>query len=299
MNLDKQSSTIFGVILIIIGTLLFSIADAFVKWLAATYSASQIGFIRSTMGMSFVGIFVLFSKRVGDLKTTQLKWHAFRGMMASIMILTSFYALGRIPLLEVIAIAHAAPIFVAVIAPFFLDEHVSRQHWTTIMVGFAGVLIILRPSPDHFHIAHLYMALGALAYALLIITARKLAKSETIVSLNFYIYPITIIATATLSLNNWNTPSYFDWLLFVLLAISATLALACYVVAVKYVEATTIAPLDYVSMLWATMIGYFIWRELPDPLTFTGISLIVFSGVYLVTHTKKITDAEVSQSIEH
>ena len=299
MTSGKYTERTLGVVLVLAGTMLFSIMDALIKWLSTTYPITQIAFFRSAIALSLIATFVVFTRKFSDLKPNKTGLHFLRSLLGVVITLTGFYALKHISLVEVMAIAHSVPIFIAILAPWFLDETVSARQWLIICVGFLGVLIIIRPSPDHFHIAHLIMLGGAIAYTFMIITGRYMANTESQIAMNFYLYPLTAIITGILSHNNWVAPADSDWLLLIAMGICATLALVCYMKAIKHVEVTVIAPLDYAAMIWAIILSYSIWNELPDPLTWVGIVLIIASGIYLVTHRKKITEAEVTQALEH
>jgi len=106
----------------------------------------------------------------------------------------------------------ANPFIIAVFSPLLLNEQVSRHSWLATVIGFLGVLIIARPTPDHFHLAHFICLISATGSAMLIITARRLADTESVITLNFYLYPIPILITSLLAAPEWITPSFMDWL---------------------------------------------------------------------------------------
>ncbi len=277
------------------GTVFFSIGDSTGKWLTADYPLMQIAWLRSMMGLTLIGLFAFFTGRLQQLKTKRPGWHLFRSLMSSGTIIIIFYSLKYIPIAEYVSLTFAAPFMIALLSPLVLQEKVSMQSWIAICVGFIGILIVLRPTPDHFHPGHL-AALGvAISIAALSITARMLAATETSIALNFYIYPANILISAYWAIDNWIAPSAFDWFLFVVLGTTATAALGCFVQSLRYAMPAVVSPIDYARMLWMITIGYVVWGEVPASITWLGIVLIIASGIYVVSHGKKIPELEMNK----
>jgi drug/metabolite transporter (DMT)-like permease len=289
-----------GIACILAATLTIAVADALTKWLAATYSTPQMAVIRCVLGTLYMAAFVVATDRIADLRTRNIGGHMLRAILVALVILGVFHALGRIPMFEVEAIGHAAPFFVALLAPMLLGEKVTGHNWLAIGVGFLGVLIILRPDPDHFHVAHVIMFGCALLYGVLILLARRLSRTETTIALTFYIYPPSaLVAAAAMAHLPWLAPTWTHWLLFALQAAVATLSTLLFIAGVRRIDATLAATLDYTTLIWVTLIGYAIWGERPDPVTFCGIVLIVAGGLYIVRHSTRRLDASIVQQVEH
>ncbi len=288
-----KQNPLLGIAYMLAGTVLFSIADSSGKWLTADYPIMQIAWIRSVTGLSLIGLFALFTGRLNHLKTRRPGWHLFRSFMSAGTIMAIFYALKYIPIAEYVSLTFAAPFIIALLSPLVLQEKVSLHSWLAIGLGFIGILIVLRPTPDHFHLGHLAALSVALSIATLSITARLLAKTESSTALNFYIYPANIIISAYWAIDAWIMPTAFDWLLFITLGTSATAALGCFVQSLRYAMPAVVSPIDYARMLWMTAFGYVIWGEVPAPITWLGIVVIIASGIYVVSHGKKIPALEM------
>ena len=290
-----KQNPLLGIAYMLAGTVFFSIGDSTGKWLTTDYPVMQIAWIRSLMGLSLIGLFASFTGRLQHLKTKQPGWHLFRSLMSSGTIIIIFYSLKYIPIAEYVSLTFAAPFIIALLSPLVLQEKVSLHSWIAICVGFVGILIVLRPTPDHFHVAHL-AALGvAISIATLAITARILATTETATALNFYIYPANILISAYWAIDNWVTPVAFDWFLFVLLGTTSTAALGCFLQSLRYAMPAVVSPIDYARMLWMISIGYLIFGEVPTPITWMGIIIIIASGIYVVSHGKKIPELEMAK----
>jgi drug/metabolite transporter (DMT)-like permease len=290
-----KQSPLLGIAFMLAGTVLFSIADSSGKWLTADYPIMQIGWIRSVTGLTLIGLFALFTGRLHQLKTKKPGWHMFRSFMSAGTIIFIFYALKYIPIAEYVSLTFAAPFIIALMSPLVLKEKVALHSWIAIWLGFIGILIVLRPTPDHFHIGHLAALSVAVSIATLSITARLLAKTETATALNFYIYPANILISAYWAIDGWVAPSASDWLIFFMLGATATTALGCFIQSLRYAMPAVVSPIDYARMLWMISIGYVVWGEVPTPITWLGIIIIIASGIYVVSHGKKIPELEMTK----
>lgn len=286
---------LFGILYMLAGTVLFSIADATGKWLTADYPLIQIGWLRSIGGLLIIGTFALLSGRIAQIKTSRPGQHFLRSLLSAITIFLIFYGLKYIPIAEYVALTFAAPFIIALLSPMVLREKVSVHTWVAIGLGFVGILIILRPTPDHFHLGHLASLGVAFSIAALGITARMLSTTESAIALNFYIYPLNIIVSAWFAIDTWVSPSAFDWILFSILGISATAALGCFIQSLRYAKPALVGPIDYARMIWMISLGYFIWGEIPALLSWMGIGIIIVSGIYVVSHGQTIPELEMTK----
>ncbi|MBI2994574.1 MAG: DMT family transporter [Gammaproteobacteria bacterium] len=288
-----------GAALLVAGTLLVSVGDASVKWLRTTYPTYEVTFIRCLGGLILVLLFLAATGRLNALRTKRMHWHMARAVLVTFVMLSAFFALGHIPMVEVEAIGHAAPFFVALLSPVFLRERVTGHNWLAIAVGFLGVIIILRPDPAHFHVAHLYMFGNAIGYAVLILIARLLTSTESIFALNFYIYPLATVVTAIPTQQEWIAPTPVHWLLFGVFILCNTSAILLFLGGLRQVDATLAATLDYFTLVWVLLLGILIWHEYPDPISTIGIVFIVASGIYIVRHSTRKIDESIVQTTEH
>jgi len=273
-----------GIGYMLAATVFLAAADSLGKWLTTGYPIVQVAWIRSLFGMALIGGFALATGRGAQLFTARPGWHLFRSVLSTYMILCIFYGLKHITLAEFTALVFSAPFMIALISPRFLGEHVPAQAWLAIAIGFAGVLLIARPVPGHFHLAHLTTLTLAASVAVISASGRILSTTETALALNFYLYPFNVLASAYWALGAWVPPSGRDWLLFAALGITATAAVGVFIQALRHARPAAIAPFDYVRLIWICLLGYFIWAEIPPPLTWAGIALIAVSGIYLVSH---------------
>lgn len=270
-----------------IGYLMFGITaglglDLCAKWLLADYSLAQFVFLRSTFGFL---VFVLIARWYGGwtgLKTTRWRWHLLRTALASIAMFGFFYGLSKMPLVNALTLAFTAPLIVTALSVPMLGEHVGWRRWVAVMFGFAGVLIILRPGSGLLSPAALAVLAAAVAYAGLAITARKLAATETTLSLSVYVILGPFLISAFFVPGNFVLPTASGWFFFVLAGICSAAAWVGIVGGYRRASPAVLAPFEYSALIGAAAAGYWIWGEVPDRWVITGGLVIIGSGLFVV-----------------
>lgn len=278
----------------VMATLLFSGADALAKLIAQQYPFMQVIWFRSLFGLLLIMVAIAGTRNWRHFYTQKPMWHLSRSLVGIILTTGIFMGLKYIPLAEVSALVFANPLIVAVYSSLFMKEKVGAGTFAAIIIGFLGVLLVVRPTPDHFHAAHLFMLGFAAATAFLIITARKLADTESVLTLNLYLYPATLLFSSVWAFSDWVWPDLTDWLVILGVSLCATLALFCVTQSLRYARPAQVAPFDYTRILWAVGIGYIFWDEVPGMLTWAGIMIIVVCGIYIVTRGRVLPQAEAA-----
>jgi len=277
-----------GVLFMMLGSLLFAIADALGKLVTQNYPLTQVVWLRCFFGMVLISSFIVFQGRLSDFKTTRKNAHLARSIVGIAMTGSMMTGLKFIPLAEVTAVVFATPLIVAVYSTVIQKESMGRGMFIAILLGFLGVLVVVRPTPYHFHFAHLVMLLFAVSSAYLSITARALIKTESPLTLNLYIYPATIILGGYFAWRDWVTPDLLSLAALFGVALFASIALLSITKAVHCASPARVAPFDYSRMIWTVSIGLVFWGELPDAITWIGISVIIFCGIYILRHSRNI-----------
>jgi drug/metabolite transporter (DMT)-like permease len=270
-----------------IGFLLFGVTsglglDLCAKWLLADYSLQQFVFLRSIFG---VLVFISFSRwfgGIGDLKTKRWKAHLLRTVLASAAMFGFFYGLKHMPLVNALTLAFTAPLIVTALSVPFLGEHVGWRRWLAVIVGFIGVMIVLRPGRGMLTPAALAIMVAAFAYAALAISARKLATTESSLSLSVYVITGPLIISSFLLPGNYVAPTANAWLLFVLAGFASAGAWAGIVGGYRRAPPAMLAPFEYSALIGAAIAGYYIWGEVPDKWVVTGGTIIIASGLFIV-----------------
>ena len=282
--MERQHHPYLAAVYMFMATIFFCVADVMGKWLTEVYPVIQVTWLRHVVGIIVVFSIIVATSNLGRLKTRRPIWHGLRSLASAIMVLSIFYGLKNIPLAEFVSLTFSIPFFVALLSPWLLKEKVTKHTWAAITVGFVGVLFVLRPTPDHFHFAHLTSLSLAFLASLVLMSARYLSTTENRWSLNFYLPVAGIILYGYWALSYWVDPTTTHWLMFATLGVSQTAALACYIEALRLARPSVIAPLDYIRLIWTLIAGYVFWLEIPDQYTWAGIIIIVASGIYIVRH---------------
>jgi drug/metabolite transporter (DMT)-like permease len=193
-----------------------------------------------------------------------------------------FYGLMFMPLVSALTLAFTAPLIVTALSVPMLGEHVGWRRWLAVVIGFAGVMIILRPGTGLFNFAAVAVLGSAACYAGLAITARKLAATETSFSLSVYVLVGPLLASVCLIPGDYVEPDAFGWFLFILAGLCSAGAWIGVVGGYRRAPPALLAPLEYTALIGAAAAGYWIWDEVPDRWVVIGALTIIGSGLFIV-----------------
>ncbi len=266
----------------LIGIGSFAVMDATIKWLTADYSVIQVAALRSWFGLPLLTLFALHGGGFSQLRTQRPVAHLLRYCLVLGMTLTFFWALSQMKLVDAVAITFAAPIFITALSVPLLREPVGLHRWLAVAAGFGGVLIMLRPGFGVFQWAALVVIGSVVFYSLLMISTRALKSSES--SATLMLYPqlgmsITGVLAAPFF---WVTPSLGDFGLFALCGLFGSVGIMCLTHAFRLGPPAVISPFEYSGLLWATLLGFLLWGDLPDSITLMGAGVVVASGLYII-----------------
>ena len=279
---DSADRPALGIALMLAGIAGFAVMDATIKWLTADYPVTQVVALRSWFGLPLLCLLALYEGGFKALRTRRPLVHVGRYTLVLALSFSFFWALSQMKLVDAIAITFAAPILITALSVPILKEAVGLHRWLAISIGFCGVLIMLRPGAGVFQWAALVVVGSAVVYALLMITTRAFKSTESTASL--MLYPqlgmsLTGIVFAPLF---WVTPSLSDLGLFALAGIFGSVGVVCLTNAFRLAPAATISPFEYTALIWATLLGFLLWGELPDTYTLIGASIVISSGLYII-----------------
>ncbi len=271
-----------GAIWVLMGAFGVTSMYAIAKLLGGKFEAIQITFYRSIVGFICVLIIIALSRDgFKMIKTNQLMMHFVRGVCGLSAIFCGFYAATKMPLAEATTIAFTAPLFVTVLAVFFLSEKVQSWRWVATAVGFVGVLIVMRPSQDGLSDAALIALLGAFLAASTFILIKKLPLNESPFVMLFYFGLIATLITLSFSIPVWKTPTLWESTLMVLGGLCGSLGQLGFVLGYRVGVASAIAPFDYSRLIFAGVFGALFFNEFPDLIGLMGASIIIASTLYI------------------
>jgi drug/metabolite transporter (DMT)-like permease len=294
-DLKTSSRPLLGIGLKVAATLVFMFMAVIARGLGDAFPVGQVVFFRSLFAFVPIGIVMLYSSmRIADLRTTKPWAHARRATSGVLAMFTYFASLMYLPIADVTAISFASPLIVVVLAAFILGETVRAYRWSAVGVGFVGVLIMVSP-----HLGEGYSQSGAstgvmLAFANAFLVAftmifiRLMSASEPALVIAFYFQlACTLISACTLPFA-WATPSGAELLLLVTLGILGGVGQLLMTNSYRYAEASTLANFDYAAMIWAILLGWLFFSELPAPAVYIGAVIVIASGLFIVWRERQL-----------
>jgi drug/metabolite transporter (DMT)-like permease len=265
-------------------TLLFSGMNATAKALGTGYSALQLIFFRNLFALLPLGFALWRQGSLTHLQTRRPMGHVLRALTGLVSLGCFFFAYVRLPLATVTAISFAAPFFVAGLSRPLLREQVGRRRLAGILIGFIGVLIIVRPIGARLELAVVAAIAATVLYGLVMIFMRQLNRTEQPTAIVFYYLAASVMLSGLVLPVVWVMPDRTGWLLFIGLGFFGGSAQLAMTIAFRHGDAALVAPFDYATILWSTIIGGLGWHEWPSPRLWVGVGTVVGSGLWLARH---------------
>ena len=264
------------------GGALLTLSDAVVKSLTPFYPTGQIMFFRALFVFLPILVFTWRGGGVHVLQVNNVKGQAARAACNIGSTFSFVTGLHYLPLADMIAISIAGPLVVATMASVFLGEQVGWRRWLAIGVGFAGVLVMIRPIMGAFQWAIIFPIASVLFSSTRDVVTRHISRSERTEAMLFVTTTAMLLASLATWPLGWSTLD--PWHLWQFLAIGMMVGGAHYLVieAFRYGEASLVAPFKYTNMIWATLFGFLLFGHLPQVGTITGAAIVVATGIYIL-----------------
>jgi len=271
------------------GGAVLTLNDGLVKTLTADFPVGQVLALR---GVFIYFMIFLFAMRMGGIHTAwQVKSWKGQGLRGFCVIGSSFAfvtGLSYLPLADAIAIAFAGPLFVTIMAPLMLGEHVGWRRWAAVLIGFAGVLVIVRPGSTAFQWFAIFPLLASFLGGMRDIITRKMAASETTVAVLFVTTTAVVCAGfASYFFTDWMAVEMHHLKYFIGSGLLIGVAHYLIIESFRLGEAALVSPFKYGNVLWAVLFGYFMFGDLPDGATVIGALIVSASGIYIL-HRERI-----------
>ena len=282
-----------GAIHMVIGLFLFSIMEVLIKWKVADYPVHQLVFFRASFGLIPCLIMVWQAGGISALKTRRPGEHFLRGLVGLSAMWLVFSAYETMKLADVGAILFAAPLFLTALAAPALGESVGLRRWTAVLVGFVGVLLIVKPGSTALQPAAIGVLTAASLFAVAMILMRRLGATENPGATTFY---FSVFATAAgiamIAMFGWVTPTPRDFIALSMIGLIGGTAQLFVTQSLRLGEAAVVAPLRYSSIIWVVTFGYIFWGELPDMMVVTGLVIVICSGLYILHRETRLAIIE-------
>ena len=252
-----------------------------IKLLGQRLHITQILLVRQ-IGMVIMVAPAILRNFPGSLRTARPGLQLIRVFCALVAMLFGFTAVIHMPLADATAIFFAKSFFVTVFAVFFLAEIVGVYRWSAVLIGFVGVMIMLQPGTDNFSIYGLASLVGAAGAAAVMILLRLLSRSDSADTIMTYGALGVGLVMIIPGIYFWQQATASEWLLLAAVAVVSYFGQKCNIFAYKHGEASLLASLDYVRLLWATLFGFLIFDQLPGMSTWFGAVIVVAAAIFTI-----------------
>lgn len=271
-----------GIVFILLAIFMFGAANALVKVATETYPVTEIVFFRCAFALLPALVFVARAGGFSTLRTHRFGEHFSRALMQFMGMMAIFTAYKLMPLTDAVAITFAAPLFMTVLSIPLLGERVGLHRWGAVIVGFSGVMLMVRPGPGILESGAIFALANCFISALVTIALRRMSVTESSAALVFYQIAITAALSVLLLPFGWVTPGWKDLGILAAIGIASGIGQYWWTQAFRYAPASVAAPFSYTSMFWAVLFDFLIWRSVPALALLGGAAIVVASGLYIL-----------------
>jgi drug/metabolite transporter (DMT)-like permease len=279
-RLGSLPGNVQGALWILTSAVIFTATNALIKHMGSSLDSFQMVFFRGLFGTLFLLPIVWRAGGMEVLRTSRMNFHLARGLTGSLALMTIFYALTHMPLADVTGISFSRSLWVIVLAVLFLNEQIRWRRWAATLVGFLGVLVMVRPGPEA-NPAAIAAVLNALFVAMSVVLIKRMTVTEKPLTILFWGTLIPTFVTLPPALVVWKNPTNMELILMALVGAGLSVGHTCLIQGLRVGEATAVMPFDYTRLILSGFAGYVFFMEVPDPYTIVGALMIVGSTFYI------------------
>ncbi len=277
-------NVVMGIGLMVASTVLFAATAALAKWLAAFYPVGEVMFFRSFSSLVVCSAWVLPFTGLSVFSTKRPRDHLARGLSQSISQTFTVLAVSMMPLAGAIAINFSAPLWAALVSVLWLKEKAGAPRWTALLIGFVGVLIVTHPGRDSLQVGALFALGNAIMYGSVTVAVRGMTATESTATLLMWQMATMAPLHSLLLLFGFRVPTASDAALLMLGGVANAMGQFFWTKALVLAPATAVSPFYYLMLVWALVIGYLVWGDLPTVPLLAGSGIVVACGLFLLWH---------------
>jgi drug/metabolite transporter (DMT)-like permease len=302
----------------VLAMLILSLQNIAVKWIGGDYSVLEIVTIRSLTALPFALLFYRYEGRRGLPVTQRPKLEYVRGAFLFLSYTAHMMGLAALTLADIESIRFSGPLMITVLSVLMLGERVGLRQWVALIVGFMGVLLIVKPGSATFNAGSIFILLSVLFYALNVIITRRLRTTDSSATMAYYSSLVYLVAAFVLSplaivvgempaahpsiaflFRAWTMPTLLDWV--IISGLGLVWAGGMYFIARAYsaAQASVVAPFEYLSLPINVIWGLLIWREVPTLMTLAGALLTLSSGMYILVQEQRQRTVVSAPGMKH
>lgn len=283
---------VIGILLKIFSAFAFTLMAATIKLVSDSFPVGQLIFFRSAFALIPLLVWLAWSDvMVNAVRTHDLKGHLLRSIIGVTGMFCGFAALSYLPLSDAVAIGYAAPLIVVVLAALVLKETVRAYRWSAVGIGFIGVILMLTPqfgvvdsaiANENRALGATFAIFAALCTAAATIQVRRLTATERTGAIVFYFSVFsTLIGLATIVFG-WNMPDLADFGILVVIGILGGIGQILLTQSYRFGDASLIAPFEYTTMIWALLLGWFVFGDWPQAIVLAGAAIVITAGIFVI-----------------
>jgi drug/metabolite transporter (DMT)-like permease len=280
----RVDNILLGIAFMIASTVLFAGTAALAKWLAATYPVGEVMFFRSFCSLLVCSAFVLPFNGFSVFATRRPRDHLARGLSQSISQTFTVLAVSMMPLAGAIAINFSAPLWSGLLSVLWLKERAGRARWMALLTGFLGVLVVTHPGADSLQLGAVFALGNAILYGTVTVAVRGMTATESTATLLMWQMTTMAVLHSLLLLLGFRVPTSVDAAMLVLNGVANAAGQFLWTKALLLAPATAVSPFYYLMLVWALVIGYVVWGDVPTSALLVGSSIVVGCGLFLIWH---------------
>jgi drug/metabolite transporter (DMT)-like permease len=271
-----------GIAYMVASTVLFALINAIVKWELATYPVGEVAFYRALFALVTVAVMIIPRTGIAVFRTRRYLGHLQRGVSQFGSMTCMFVAFSMMSLGSAVAISFAAPLFTTLLSIVILKEQVRLHRWTALIVGFVGVLIVTEPGANTFNLGAMFALANAVLSSSVAIAIRRMSTTESTETLTIYQLIVITACTVCLLPFGFKSPAWVDFGALAVAGVGNGVAQYWWTRSLTLAPPSAVVPFNYLSLVWASTLGFLIWGDLPTTHLVIGAIIVVCSGLYIL-----------------
>jgi len=276
--------TVLGIGLAFLAFAVLSVSDAMTKLLSATYSIFEIATVDGLVAIMVVVPAIIRSEGLASLRPRRPAIVLLRCALGAGSLITAFLAFSMIPLADAYSLAFVAPLVVTALSVPALGEHVGWRQWAAVVLGFAAVIVILRPDFGGLELGQFYILASALLFAVSMLILRRIAGREPSGALISAYFILLLLMSLPATIADWQAPTGHDLGLMALTGACSGIGNLLLIHAFRKASAAIVSSFLYSQLIWGVVFGAALFGELPDLVTVAGAAVIIACGIYTLWH---------------
>jgi drug/metabolite transporter (DMT)-like permease len=271
-----------GILYMVLSTVMFAGVNAIIKWELARYPIGEVAFFRSVF--AFIAVCAMILPRTGFavLRTNRYREHFQRGLSQFGSMSCMFIAFRTLSLGAATAISFSAPLFTTLLSIVVLKEKVGIHRWSALLLGFVGVLVVTHPGAGTLSIGAFFALANAVLISSVAVAIRRMSATESTETLTIYQMSVITLCTIFLLPFGFTAPAWLDALGLAAAGVGNGIAQFWWTRSLSLAPPSAVVPLNYLSLVWATILGFAVWGDVPTPSLLVGSAIVVASGLYIL-----------------